>query len=229
MQSIPLNAASHCSDMRCSIKIPPATLRRSVSMPLANGSIPTMSTFDGLADEQGDHFALSFPAPDHCLPPLVRVHSSCTTGDILGSQRCDCGPQLKESLELFTHSGGLLIYLNQEGRGIGLVRKIDAYAKQDEGLDTFAANRALGFRDDERDYRVAAQILNALLPGREIRLLTNNPDKADSLARCGIRVRECIPTGIYASTANRRYLAAKRDAGHRLTLEPLSSTNQSEP
>jgi GTP cyclohydrolase II len=185
---------------------PRASLRRTVAMPLANGAAPAMCTFNSLADRRDGHFALRFAAQDSAQAPLMRIHSSCVTGDILGSERCDCGPQLRESIELFTRRGGVLIYLNQEGRGIGLTRKIDAYAMQEGGLDTFAANRALGFRDDERDYLMAAQILDVLLPGLEIRLLTNSPEKAVALERYGIQVKACIQTGVFATAANRRYL-----------------------
>jgi|JI9StandDraft_2_1071091.scaffolds.fasta_scaffold190783_2 GTP cyclohydrolase II len=229
MHSIPSTDACICSGIRCSIKIPTATMRCTVAMPLANGSTPNLVTLDGLVDGRDGHFALDFPARDDAIHPLVRVHSACKTGDVLGSLRCDCGPQLRESLNAFARYGGLLIYLEQEGRGIGLNRKIDAYKKQDEGYDTFEANRVLGFRDDERDYIVAAQILNALLPGRAIRLLTNNPEKAKSLEQYGIRVTECVPTGVYVSTANRRYLVAKRYAGHRFNLDPNLSANHLEP
>jgi GTP cyclohydrolase II len=190
-------------------------------MPLANGATPAMCTFNSLADCRDDHFALCFAAQDHVQAPLVRIHSSCVTGDIFGSERCDCGPQLRESIDLFTQRGGVLIYLNQEGRGIGLTHKIDAYAMQDDGLDTFAANRALGFRDDERDYLVAAQILDVLLPRVAIRLLTNNPEKGAALKRYGIQVEACIPTGVFATAANRRYLRAKLEAGHALPASLL--------
>lgn len=153
--------------------------------------------------------------------PLVRPHSECLTGDVLGSQRCDCGPQLKEAVERISYEGGFLLYLRQEGRGIGLYAKLDAYALQDEGLDTYAANVALGRGEDERDYRVAAQMLQAVGAGT-IRLLSNNPDKAAQLAGYGITVTEQLATGVHLSAANVRYLAAKRDhTAHTLDLSAM--------
>jgi GTP cyclohydrolase II len=147
--------------------------------------------------------------------PLVRLHSECLTGDVLGSQRCDCGPQLREAVTLISRRGGYLLYLRQEGRGIGLYNKIDAYALQDAGLDTYEANHALGFDSDERTYGVAAQMLLALGVDR-LDLLTNNPDKACQLEEAGLRLRHCIPTGLHLSPANGRYLATKAGGGHRL-------------
>ena len=154
--------------------------------------------------------------------PLVRVHSECLTGDALGSLRCDCGEQLRRSLQLIGESdGGVLIYLQgHEGRGVGLANKIRAYALQDAGLDTVEANVALGFADDLRDYGVAAQILRSL--GVEtVRLLTNNPRKAIGLRAYGIQVSEEIPLVVSANPHNADYLAAKRDKlGHHLGVEP---------
>jgi GTP cyclohydrolase II len=138
----------------------------------------------------------------------VRPHSECLTGDVFGSQRCDCGPQLREAVERITVAGGFLLYLRQEGRGIGLYAKLDAYALQDAGLDTYEANRALGYGDDERDYTAAAQML-ATLGAERIRLLSNNPDKAVQLDALGVRVTERVPTGVHLSAANARYLSAK--------------------
>jgi GTP cyclohydrolase II len=150
--------------------------------------------------------------------PLVRPHSECLTGDVFGSQRCDCGPQLREAVERIGADGGFLLYLRQEGRGIGLYAKLDAYALQDAGLDTYAANVALGRGEDERNYRAAAQMLLALGVDR-IRLLGNNPDKALQLQACAIVVAERVRTGVHLSEANVRYLAAKRDhTAHTLDL-----------
>jgi GTP cyclohydrolase II len=140
------------------------------------------------------------------------------TGDVFGSQRCDCGPQLREAVERIATAGGLLLYLRQEGRGIGLYPKLEAYALQDKGLDTYEANVALGHDEDERDYTVAAQMLRALGVQR-VALLSNNPDKAEQLRRLGVAVSECVPTGVHMSPANANYLAAKaRRAAHSLQV-----------
>ena len=148
--------------------------------------------------------------------PLVRLHSECLTGDVFGSQRCDCGPQLREAVERITEHGGYVLYLRQEGRGIGLYDKLDAYALQDRGLDTYDANLALGHRADERDYTSAAQMLRALGANR-IGLLSNNPDKSAELARLGITVARQVPTALHLTGANAAYLATKaRRGGHDL-------------
>jgi GTP cyclohydrolase II len=151
------------------------------------------------------------------------MHSECLTGDVLGSGRCDCGPQLDESLQRLAAVGGILLYLRQEGRGIGLYNKIDAYALQEEGHDTFDANTLLGFGDDDRDYRVAVQMLTAL-NAPTIDLLSNNPDKARQLRAGGILVRDEIPTATHLVATNEAYLAAKvTRSGHRLTF-PSAAT-----
>jgi GTP cyclohydrolase II len=151
---------------------------------------------------------------------LVRPHSECLTGDVFGSQRCDCGAQLREAVERITDSGGFLLYLRQEGRGIGLYSKLDAYALQDAGLDTYEANLALGHREDERSYLVAAQMLRALGVSRTA-LLSNNPDKARQLGRFGVTVAERVPTGVHLSDTNARYLATKAlRGGHTLDVPP---------
>ena len=150
-------------------------------------------------------------------PPLVRVHSECLTGDALGSLKCDCGPQLDQSLEAIAASGwGILLYLRQEGRGIGLINKLRAYALQDQGFDTVDANLRLGFADDERDFTLAAAMLKAL--GRpQVRLLTNNPAKVAALTAAGIDVAERVPLQIAPGDHNRDYLTTKRDrSGHQL-------------
>jgi GTP cyclohydrolase II len=151
----------------------------------------------------------------------VRLHSECLTGDVFGSQRCDCGPQLREAIERITEHGGYVLYLRQEGRGIGLYDKLDAYALQDGGLDTYDANLELGHRADERDYTSAAQMLYALGASR-IALLSNNPDKGAQLARLGITIASQVPTALHLNDANAAYLTAKaRRGGHDLLLRSL--------
>src|SRR3954451_192459 len=209
--------------------VPTATVRTQVSVPLrlADGYVTEarVFSFDGLVDGR-EHlaFGLGDLAAD-CPPggyeriPLVRPHSECLTGDVFGSQRCDCGPQMREAVERIADTGGFLLYLRQEGRGIGLYAKLDAYALQDDGLDTYEANLALGYPADGRDYTAAAQMLLALGEDR-VRLLSNNPDKAEQLQQLGLTVSERVPTGVHRSPANARYLAAKAHHGaHLLDLD----------
>jgi GTP cyclohydrolase II len=152
--------------------------------------------------------------------PLVRLHSECLTGDVLGSLRCDCGEQLDAALALIARAeSGVLLYLPQEGRGIGLGNKIRAYALQDQGLDTVDANLALGLPVDRRDYAAAAQVLLSLGLQR-VRLLTNNPAKSAALERHGVRVAERVPLTVSPNAVNYQYLRTKADRmGHLLALE----------
>ena len=146
--------------------------------------------------------------------PTVRLHSACFTGDILGSARCDCGDQLAASIRIVHEQGGAVIYLPQEGRGIGLVNKIKAYALQQSGLDTVEANHQLGFDEDLRDYGLAAQVLKQLNMTR-VKLLTNNPRKVEGLQRYGVSVVERVPLESVPKIENVRYLQTKRDKlGH---------------
>jgi GTP cyclohydrolase II len=213
------------------LEVLPARVRTRVRVPLRfpDGYATTAEvfTFTGLADGR-EHLALGLGDWRAAVRRaaggpgvLVRPHSECLTGDVFGSQRCDCGPQLREAVERIAGSGGVLLYLRQEGRGIGLYAKLDAYALQDTGLDTYAANVALGHGEDERDYTPAAQMLHALGAGR-IRLLSNNPDKALQLDALGIEVTDRIPTGVHLSAANARYLAAKVSHTHHTLDLPLA-------
>ena len=180
----------------------------------------TVVTFADLADAR-QHLALELGRPDRTRLPLVRLHSECLTGDVFGSQRCDCGPQLREAVERITDRGGYVLYLRQEGRGIGLYEKLDAYALQDGGLDTYDANLALGHGADERDYTSAAQMLHALGASR-IALLSNNPDKRAQLADLGITIARQVPTALHLNEANAAYLTAKAyRGGHDLLSRSL--------
>jgi GTP cyclohydrolase II len=166
------------------------------------------------SDDGQEHVALVVGAFGG-KPPLVRLHSECLTGDVFGSLKCDCGPQLKEALRIIGKAGGgVLLYLRQEGRGIGLANKLRAYSLQDRGLDTVDANARLGFADDERDYGHAAGMLRALGLSA-VRLLTNNPNKVAGLEAAGIEVIERVPHHMPANPHNADYLATKRArSGH---------------
>ena len=177
-----------------------------VPMSRARGAVPDMVTFDGL--DRPDDFALVFPRRTPGTP-WVRVHSACVTGDLFGSARCDCGPQLDAALAHLALHGGVLLYLGQEGRGIGLRAKIEAYALQDQGLDTYAANESLGFPPDARDYHSAASMLIAL-GIRRVHLLTANPEKVLQLEKGGVVVESTQPLSIPPTPYNRHYLEAKR-------------------
>jgi 3,4-dihydroxy 2-butanone 4-phosphate synthase/GTP cyclohydrolase II len=170
----------------------------------------------GHSDEQ-PHLALTMGNVAGGTPPLTRIHSECLTGDVLGSRRCDCGEQLDRALRQVASEGrGVLLYLRQEGRGIGLLNKLRAYKLQDAGYDTVEANHQLGFPADARDYRIAAELLRDLgVAG--VRLLTNNPAKIDGLSSYGIDVIERAPLQVEPDDTNRRYLDTKRvKLGHLL-------------
>jgi GTP cyclohydrolase II len=205
---------------------PLATVRRQVVVPLELDGFATSArviTFDGLVDGR-EHLAIRLGQPGRV--PLVRPHSECLTGDVFGSVRCDCGPQLHEAVARIGAVGGYLLYLRQEGRGIGLYDKLDAYALQDRGLDTYDANLALGHDPDERDYTAAAQMLRAL-GVTSIALLSNNPDKRGQLIDNGIDVVEQVHTDYHVSEANATYLSTKANrGGHHLLASVVSgSTN----
>lgn len=169
------------------------------------------------ADGSEEHYAIEIGRPDRDRPVLARLHSACFTGDLLGSLKCDCGPQLNAALMQMGQEGtGVLLYLQQEGRGIGLANKMRAYALQDQGFDTVEANHRLGFEDDERDFRLGAQILQKLGFGA-VRLMTNNPAKMAMMQNCGIHVAERVPLKVGETEHNMRYLAVKAaKSGHLL-------------
>lgn len=184
-------------------------------LPVSAAEDAELVAYRSVADA-ADHVALVVGQRDGS-PPVIRLHSECLTGDVLGSLKCDCGPQLHEALhQIADAQWGVLLYLRQEGRGIGLVNKLRAYALQDQGFDTVDANIRLGFAVDARDFSVAAQMLR-LLSISEVRLLTNNPEKVAGLEAEGIKVAERLPLKIAANPHNAHYLATKRDrTGHKL-------------
>lgn len=162
-----------------------------------------------------EHFAVIFGTPETIEEPVVRVHSECITGDLFKSKRCDCGSQLSEFIHMMKSQDGVLIYLRQEGRGIGLYSKLDAYILQDQGQNTFEANRSLNLPEDGRDFKIAAQMLK-LLNIRRCALMTNNPDKVTALKQSGVFITQIQQTGTHVTEQNKRYLIAKREKGHLL-------------
>ena len=166
-------------------------------------------------DGSEEHYAIEIGRPDRAQPVLARLHSACFTGDLLGSLKCDCGPQLNGALAAMGSAGeGVLLYLNQEGRGIGLANKMRAYALQDQGFDTVEANHRLGFEDDERDFRIGSELLRRL-GFASVRLMTNNPAKIAMMESCGIDVVERVPLRVGENPHNAAYLATKRaKSGH---------------
>ena len=185
-------------------------------VPLAVHAASRVHVFRVGAEE---HSALEIGRVDRAAPVLVRLHSACFTGDVLGSLKCDCGPQLHAAMDAMAEAaraggGGVLLYLDQEGRGIGLANKMRAYDLQDQGFDTVEANHRLGFEDDERDFRIGAGILRALGIGA-MRLMTNNPRKLAMMAAQGIEVAERVPLHVGRAAGNAAYLDVKRaKSGH---------------
>ncbi|WP_438992045.1 GTP cyclohydrolase II [Lentibacter sp.] len=168
-------------------------------------------------DGSEEHYAVEIGRPDRALPVLTRLHSACFTGDLIGSLKCDCGPQLRGALAQMGAEGqGILLYLNQEGRGIGLANKMRAYSLQDQGFDTVEANHRLGFEDDERDFRVGSAILKEL-GFAAIRLMTNNPAKIAMMEKTGVKVVERVPLVVGGNAHNHGYLKVKAaKSGHLL-------------
>lgn len=168
-------------------------------------------------DGAEEHYAIEVGRPDRSQPVLARLHSACFTGDVLGSLKCDCGPQLNAALaQMGAEGSGVLLYLNQEGRGIGLANKMRAYSLQDQGFDTVEANHRLGFEDDERDFRLGAAILKEL-GFTQVRLLTNNPKKIAMMEKTGITVTERVELKVGENAHNAQYLATKAaKSGHML-------------
>ena len=206
------------------VAIDPAAIALAASAPVAAIVARAKLPLDGLPPSQIVAFRGPASGEEHVAlvigafggePPLVRLHSECLTGDVFGSLKCDCGPQLKEALNILgAQGGGVLLYLRQEGRGIGLANKLRAYALQDRGLDTVDANRRLGFADDERNYGMAAAMLRALGIDR-VRVLTNNPNKISGLEREGIEVVGRVAHHMPTNPHNADYLATKRKkSGH---------------
>jgi 3,4-dihydroxy 2-butanone 4-phosphate synthase/GTP cyclohydrolase II len=189
-----------------------------VEMPTAYGDFKLRAFKDESTDQ--DHLVLTKGTWTEDEAVLVRVHSSCLTGDIFGSCRCDCGPQLHKAMELINQEGkGAIVYMNQEGRGIGLLNKLKAYKLQEEGLDTYEANEKLGFKPDERDYGIGAQMLRAI-GIRKMKLMSNNPKKRTGLIGYGLEIIENVSLEIESNIHNERYLQTKRDkAGHTIKLD----------
>ncbi len=196
--------------------LPPMAEVVSARVPLVASAAGRVHVFR--PDDGGDeHYAIEIGRPDRALPVLARLHSACFTGDVLGSLKCDCGPQLRAALQqMGTDGAGVLLYLNQEGRGIGLANKMRAYSLQDQGFDTVEANHRLGFEDDERDFRIGAQILRKL-GFATVRLMTNNPRKLAMLESCGLAVTERVPLHVGLTDENRAYLATKAAKSGHLT------------
>lgn len=186
-------------------------------------------SFEGLQDGQ-EHVALVFNRADSKQPvPLIRMHSECLTGDVFHSSRCDCGEQLNESIEAMHQQGGVLLYLRQEGRGIGLYNKIDAYVLQSQGMNTYEANNHLGFDDDLRDFSDAVLMLQAL--GLDhVRLMTNNPRKLNALRDAGIEVEEVVGTHAHVKVGvagNKNYLETKvKHGSHMLDIKKIKKPDE---
>ena len=191
--------------------------------PVIHAALPTTVSDVGrlhvFRPEDGgeEHYAIEIGKPRRDKPVLARLHSACFTGDLLGSLKCDCGPQLRAALaQMGAEGAGVLLYLNQEGRGIGLANKMRAYSLQDQGFDTVEANHRLGFEDDERDFRIGSKILKSM-GFDQVRLLTNNPKKLEMMTAYGLTVSERVPLKVGENPHNQAYLATKaQKSGHLL-------------
>ncbi|WP_147109525.1 GTP cyclohydrolase II [Tateyamaria sp. syn59] len=201
----------------------PLMAKSSLLHPVVQARLPVEASEAGrlhvFRPEDGgeEHYAFEIGRPDRSKPVLARLHSACFTGDVMGSLKCDCGPQLRGALaQMGTEGAGVLLYMNQEGRGIGLANKMRAYALQDQGFDTVDANHRLGFEDDERDFRLGSDILKSM-GFSSVRLLTNNPAKVAMMETSGIAVTERVPLKVGENRFNRDYLATKAaKSGHLL-------------
>ncbi len=215
-----MNAATELEYKETQVSKNMAEVRARVDFKVgANSSIDAeLLSFHGLKTEK-EHVAVIFKHADQTQQtPLVRMHSECPTGDVFHSSRCDCGEQLDETINRMAESGGIILYLRQEGRGIGLYNKIDAYKLQSEGMNTYEANNHLGFGDDLRDFTEAAQMLKAL-GIKKIRLVTNNHKKINDLKQYGIEIEQVVNTSAHIKDGNEGYLKAKVSHGkHRLDL-----------
>ena len=198
------------------LRLSPLTAVVSAKVPMAASDAGRVHIFRP-EDGGEDHYAIEIGRPDRAKPVLARLHSACFTGDVLGSLKCDCGPQLRSALhQMGAEGAGVLLYLNQEGRGIGLANKMRAYSLQDQGFDTVEANHRLGFEDDERDFRIGADILRKM-GFSSVRLMTNNPKKLLMMESCGLSVVERVPLQVGRTAQNAEYLATKAaKSGHLL-------------
>ncbi len=196
----------------------PVSIRNSASVSLAGIEKKSeFFSFHNLEDKK-EHIAVGLGDWQTCQTPLVRIHSECMTGDVFGSSKCDCGNQLQEAIEEISKEGGFILYLRQEGRGIGLYNKIDAYCLQNQGMDTFEANKNLGFPDDMRSFKVAAEMILAL-GHNKVKLMSNNPIKRKQLTENGVQVVEAIKTSVFCNPYNYDYLQAKiNTTQHDITL-----------
>lgn len=210
----------HCADiseLRTAIHdSSPLSLVSSARVPLRVSHDARVHVFRP-QDGGDEHYAIEVGNPDRSKPVLSRLHSACFTGDLIGSLKCDCGPQLHGALEQIGAEGeGVLLYMNQEGRGIGLANKMRAYSLQDQGFDTVEANHRLGFEDDERNFRLGAEILKAM-GFSSVRLMTNNPKKLERMNSAGVEVVERVPLKVGRNAINAGYLETKaRKSGHLL-------------